>query len=446
MRRLLSLCAVLPAVALALHPHPARGVDPRKTTSNGAAAAGNTSVLPVNTPPATATPSSITPATAPRPAATTSAATAPTTTLQVPTTRDRTAATGPTGTIDGSRPTAAIATPGIAPQPNPVPGPTTPQRPPKWRIGVYSQDTDAGVKILRVVAGSPAERAGLEPDDVIVNVAGYQVGNVNGQHFDCGYEFESRCDTNGNVSLLVRDHRNGNLVNLPIQLESRLQKVSGSIAFRNRINLPQNAVVTAELREIRSNSAEYPIGRQTIDDIRQVPIPFTIEYDPLDVDTRRTYVISATIASNNRVLYATAQSFPVNIGAPNQTVAVAVDPAAQNTQTAAADRQQEIEQQIVQWFQDYYGRPPKPHELPVWTAQVTERGRSLDDVQAELLTSEGLFNQCDRDKVRYIEMLSQQLIGRKPTQEELDYWLAKYDLSGGQRLDVARAFLAGVPH
>ncbi len=442
MRRLLSLCAVLPALALALHPHSARGVDPRKTASGGTAAAASTSILPVNTSPTPATTNSTTTA----PAGTAPSATTPATTLQVHATRDRatTASTTTTQTTTGA--TTAAVSPNLAPQPNPVPGPTTPQRPPKWRIGVYSQDTDAGVKILRVVAGSPAERAGLEPDDVIVNVAGYQVGNVNGQHFDCGYEFESRCDPSGNVSLLVRDHRNGNLVNLPIKLDSRLQKVNGSIAFRNRINLPQNAVVTAELREVRTNVTEYPIGRQTIDDIRQVPIPFTIEYDPLDVDTRRTYVISATISSNNRVLYATTQSFPVNINAPGQTVAVAVDPAAQNTQTAAADRLQEIEQQITQWYQDYYGRPPRPHELPVWTAQVVERGRSLDDVQAELLTTEVMFNQCDRDKVRYIEMLSQQLIGRKPTQEELDYWLAKYDLSGGQRLDVARAFLAGVPH
>ena len=82
------------------------------------------------------------------------------------------------------------------------------RRPPRWRLGVYSQDTDTGVKINRVVPDTPADRAGLEANDVIVAVNGYQVGIVNGEHYDCGYEFETRADADGNVMLLVQDHRN----------------------------------------------------------------------------------------------------------------------------------------------------------------------------------------------------------------------------------------------
>ncbi len=70
--------------------------------------------------------------------------------------------------------------------------PNMPSRGPRWRLGVYSQDTNVGVKILRTVANSPADRAGLEANDNIVAVAGYQVGIVNGQQYDCGNEFELR--------------------------------------------------------------------------------------------------------------------------------------------------------------------------------------------------------------------------------------------------------------
>lgn len=435
MRRLITLCAALPALALLLQADFARGVDPRKTTPPGATA----SVLPGATTPANITPSSTaTPPTAPTtPAAATPATTGTTATTTGVRTRTTTTVTTPATAGAGGTVSAQLA-------PTPTPSPNTPVRPPKWRIGVYSQDTNYGVKILRVVTGSPAERAGLEAEDVIVTVGGYQVGLVNGVQYDCGYEFENRCDPEGKVVLLVRDHRNGNLVNLPIQLESRLQKISGEVAYRNRIGLPADAVATVELREVRVDTPPITIGRQSIEEIRRIPIPFTIEYDPLDVDTRRQYVIHAAIQSGNRVLYSTQQQYAVNLGTPNQTVSVAVEAAPQNTQTAASDRLTEIERQIVQWFKDYLGRDPQPHELPLWTAQVTERGRSMADVQAELLTNEQVFNLCDRDKARYIQFLSQQIAGKSPTQEELEYWLWKFDQSGERRLDIARAFQAGV--
>lgn len=436
MLRMLAVCAVLPAFALTLLSDSAQGVDPRKITVTPASTSASNDPFVLPTTPGITAPTTVVPA----PTAVTTTTTTPT----PGTTRDRTALT-PTTT---GTPSAAVTGPGIDPRIAPPTSPTTPARPPRWRLGVYSQDTDIGVKILRVVAGSPAERAGLEANDYIVAVAGYQVGIVNGQQFDCGVEFEQRADTQGRVMLLVQDNRNKQLVNLPIQLESRLAKVTGTIAYRNRIFLPQDAIAMVELREGNTGpSTGITLGAQRIDEIRQIPIPFEIEYDPLDVNPRRTYVIHATISAAGRPLYTTVDQYAVITNGKGQQVAVSVERAAADPQTAANDQKAQIEQQIVQWFRIYYGRDPYPQEMPVWTSMVTDRGRSMFDVQAELASTPQVWHRCEEDESKYIQLLSETIVGKTPSPEELDYWMWRYQQSGGLRRNLAEDFLtaAGVP-
>lgn len=423
MLRMLTLSAVLAAIGVAGISDTAFGVDPQKV--------GTTTTLPRTAYILPTGPITPTTTIAPAPAL---APTAPITT--VPGSRDRIATTyGTTGAVSPT----LISTPT-------VPGMSS--RGPRWRLGVYSQDTEIGVKILRTVANSPADRAGLEPNDIIVAVAGYQVGIVNGQQYDCGYEFEQRADSQGNCMLLVLDSRNRQLVNLPIKLESRLAKVSGTIAYRNRIYLPQNAIATIELREAYNvGSPGIAIGQQRIDEIRQIPIPFEVEYDPGDVNPRKQYVVTATISADGRALYTTLQQYAVITNGRPQTAAIEVERAAADPQTASNDQRAQIEQQIVNYFRTYFGRDPKPSEMPVWTAMVTDRNRSMFDVQAEMASNSAVWNRCQGDDARYIELLSEAIIGKKPTQEELDYWLYEMQKNGGLRRPVAEQFLtaAGVP-
>ncbi|HWL06790.1 MAG TPA: PDZ domain-containing protein, partial [Planctomicrobium sp.] len=126
----------------------------------------------------------------------------------------------------------------------------------KWRLGVYSKDLDTGVRIHEIVQGGAAHRAGLEVNDQIVSVNGFQVGYVHGQLYDCGSEFDRLADQNGWVTLLVQNSRDRSLVNVPVQLESRLSTLNGSIALANRQTLPANAVVNVELREVLNNAPQ----------------------------------------------------------------------------------------------------------------------------------------------------------------------------------------------
>ncbi|MFO1093577.1 MAG: DUF4214 domain-containing protein [Planctomycetaceae bacterium] len=129
-----------------------------------------------------------------------------------------------------------------------------------------------------------------------------------------------------------------------------------------------------------------------------------------------------------------------------QTAALEVQRAT-DPQTAATDARSQIEQQIISYFRTYFGRDPTPQEMPLWTAQVTERGRTLFDVQADMAANEKVWNRCQQDDQRYVELLSESILGKKPTQEELDYWVYQYQKSGGLRRQLAEDFMtaAGVP-
>ncbi len=63
-----------------------------------------------------------------------------------------------------------------------------------WRLGVQVDNLDTGVFIRQVAPNSAAARANLEVNDVIVAVAGQQVGYVDGRPIDVGTEIKRRAD------------------------------------------------------------------------------------------------------------------------------------------------------------------------------------------------------------------------------------------------------------
>lgn len=282
------------AASVALVASPAWSVDPRLNTN-----AGRSSTVPTSNDPATrlATPGS---------------------SLTIPTNqvRDRLVPDptrfeyNPTrpSTIDSLRPVNPVR-PTVQLQPsNPQPQPQSPSNQPnqpRWKLGVYSKDTSTGVQIVQVVQNGAAQRAGLEKDDIVLSVNGFQVGYVNGTLYDCGTEFERLADKNGWVNILVFDNRTRSLTNLPVQLDSRLLRLGGTLTWRDAVSLPPRSTAVVELRErARVGAPTTVIARTTVDQLRANSIPFEIEYDPAQIDQTRTYLISAMVVSqNNQMLY-----------------------------------------------------------------------------------------------------------------------------------------------
>jgi uncharacterized lipoprotein YbaY len=325
--------------------------------------------------------------------------------------------------------------------PNLVPGST---QQPRWRLGVYSKDTDTGVRIIQVVQGGAAARAGLEPNDLIISVNGFQVGYVNGVLYDTSSEFERLADQNGWVNMLVLDSRNRQVVNLPVQLDSRLSRITGAITSRDNYQLPNSAVAIVELKEIvRAGAPMVTLAtRRIVNTQGRYPIPFDIDFDPLQVDSRRTYVLSASIVNGAQTVYMLQQ--PVQVlspGSSNQANLVLDRVTAYNgTGNPYASRDQQIER-VVAWFREYLRRDPSAQELLVYRSQF-DRGLTMQEVQADVLGHPSVWNQSDRDKVQYVVHLHEMLIGRQPTNDELAYWVQRYDAQQGIRRDLAREFLA----
>ncbi len=72
--------------------------------------------------------------------------------------------------------------------------------------------------------------------------------------------------------------------------------VSGTITYRERIALSEDATVIVELRDVSLADAAAPlIASQTIRNPGQVPIEFRVLYNRDDIDSRNTYGITARI-------------------------------------------------------------------------------------------------------------------------------------------------------
>ncbi|MCW5878071.1 MAG: YbaY family lipoprotein [Anaerolineales bacterium] len=72
--------------------------------------------------------------------------------------------------------------------------------------------------------------------------------------------------------------------------------IGGQVTYLQRIALPEGAVVTVQLVDIsRADAAAVVLGEQVITPQMQVPIPFSIAYDPTVIQDNLTYALQASI-------------------------------------------------------------------------------------------------------------------------------------------------------
>jgi putative lipoprotein len=103
------------------------------------------------------------------------------------------------------------------------------------------------------------------------------------------------------------------------------ETVTGTAAYRERIALPPDAVLEVSLEDVsRADAPADLIGRATVDPAGQVPIPFSISYDPARIVTGHRYSVRARITRQGELLFTSTSSYPVlTDGAPSE-VAVAL--------------------------------------------------------------------------------------------------------------------------
>ncbi len=91
------------------------------------------------------------------------------------------------------------------------------------------------------------------------------------------------------------------------------QKISGSLTYRERLALPDNAVVTVILQDVsRADAPAKILTSQQFETYgAQVPFNFELLYDSNQIDARHTYSVGARIEINGKLRFITDTMYPV---------------------------------------------------------------------------------------------------------------------------------------
>lgn len=94
--------------------------------------------------------------------------------------------------------------------------------------------------------------------------------------------------------------------------------VTGTLIYRERIALPPEATATVTLADAsRADAPAVTIAEQTISPAGQVPIPFSLAYNPATINPRARYLVRGTITLGGTLLLTSTQAYPViTQGAP----------------------------------------------------------------------------------------------------------------------------------
>jgi len=98
---------------------------------------------------------------------------------------------------------------------------------------------------------------------------------------------------------------------------AQLRRVSGTVAYRERIALSDDAVVRVTVRD--RDQRDTVIGHRLIYHAGQVPIEFSVVFNPALVNETHKYEVRAEIVDHGRLAFVTSDTYPViTNGAPSK--------------------------------------------------------------------------------------------------------------------------------
>lgn len=94
---------------------------------------------------------------------------------------------------------------------------------------------------------------------------------------------------------------------------SNTSTVTGTVSYLQRIALPPNAIVQVQLQDVsRADAPAVTIAEQKIPlNGRQVPIPFSLTYDPTTIRPTNTYAIRAQILIDGQLRWTSTSAYRV---------------------------------------------------------------------------------------------------------------------------------------
>jgi uncharacterized lipoprotein YbaY len=112
---------------------------------------------------------------------------------------------------------------------------------------------------------------------------------------------------------------------VPVEATPAMTAITGQVIYRQRIALTPDAVVEVELQDIsHADAPPSVLGSETIETAgRQVPIPFSVQYDLSQIDPQGVYVLAARILEGGLMTWSSPESPRVITGgAPTDQVQI----------------------------------------------------------------------------------------------------------------------------
>ena len=102
----------------------------------------------------------------------------------------------------------------------------------------------------------------------------------------------------------------------PAAPASTMKVVCGSVVYREKAALPDDAELVMELVEVSRPDRPVKIASNTIPTAgRQVPLPFTLAFDPARTAPGGVYALHATIRYGGKTRYVTAARVNIDVAA-----------------------------------------------------------------------------------------------------------------------------------
>jgi putative lipoprotein len=103
--------------------------------------------------------------------------------------------------------------------------------------------------------------------------------------------------------------------------------LTGTVTYTQRVALTPQAEVHVELRDVSAPDASGPpVAKQVIATPGQVPIEFSLEYDPTKILVGRAYAVSARIVDRGQLVFVTETRIPVLAAGAQGPVEIVVVP------------------------------------------------------------------------------------------------------------------------
>ncbi len=317
----------------------------------------------------------------------------------------------------------------------------------RWRLGLSGDNRDTGVLVRDVSSNSAASRARIEVGDLIVCVGGFQVGMVAGRLYDLSEEINRRADLNGRVTLVIQDHRTGQVAAVALQLDNHETRLVGTINYRNNYPLPADAIVTVQIENLTRPYYAVGNGQTQLRPGSGTSFPFEIAYDASYVNPQDTYQVRATVSSGGITIAETQQPQRVLTGGAGNQVQLALVPLASsgsgNVISAGYPNYETLDSRLTSMYRKYLNRDPSFIELAALRATPGIDSR-IDAIPSELMASQEYFDMAGNNNVLWLERRFSQVVKRPPSQGELTQWMQRYADLRNSRTDLLQQLYLAV--